>query len=136
MIKNDDRMSIQPVPVADEIIRQSKTLRQLIDDLGKELSDDISELATSTTDRISSNNAGTFSTLSGAAQTIWAGMRNGTVKVGRFIQTGAAVWAFVAYKNSANYATMFVFSYTNTPHLINMTNGTTAVRDIQTTASA
>lgn len=134
-IRNDDRMSAQPVPVANEIAKQSKTLRQLIDDLEKKLSDDIRELSTSVSARINSNNTGPFQTLSGAAQTIWAGMRNGTVKVGRFTQTGIGVWAYVAYRNSANYSTMFAFSYNNTPRLINMSNGVTAVRDIQTTAS-
>lgn len=134
MIRDDSRMSIQPVPVADEIAKQSKSLRDRINDVEQELNEKISELATSTTTRISNASAGSFSTLSGAAQTIWAGMKNGSVKVGRFAQTGVAAWAFVAYRNSANYSTMFVFSYGNTPHLVYMSNGTTTVRDIQTTA--
>ena len=71
---------------------------------GKALADMLSGL-------ISSTSIGSYTDLTTAAAGVWDSMSNETVKVGRFLRTGVSYYLFVAYRNSANYASMLCWSY-------------------------
>ena len=60
---------------------------------------------------ISSVSIGSYTDLTTAAAGVWDSMSNETLKVGRFLRTGVSYYLFVAYRNSANYATMLCWSY-------------------------
>ena len=85
---------------------------------GKALADMISN-------RIGAVNAGSYSTLTDAATDIFTAMASPSVKVGTFTRTGVGVYIFIAFTNSANYATMLCWSYASSKITqINNANGT------------
>ena len=71
---------------------------------GKALADMLSGL-------ISSTSIGSYTDLSTAAAGVWDSMTDGTIKVGRFLRTNVSYYLFIAYRNSANYASMLCWSY-------------------------
>ena len=84
---------------------------------GKALADMLSGL-------ISSTSIGSYTDLSTAAAGVWDSMSNETVKVGRFLRTNVSYYLFIAYRNSANYATMLCWSYgTLKLYLVNKVQG-------------
>ena len=85
---------------------------------GKALADMISN-------RIGAVNAGSYSTLTDAATDIFTAMGYPAVKVGTFTRTGIGVYVFIAFTNSANYATMLCWSYSSSKITqVNNVNGT------------
>lgn len=87
---------------------------------------------------ISNTSLGTYSGFAAAAEAVWAAMGNTSVKVGRItIEVsgyGSYITVYLAVKSSENYAAVLFVSFDTTLHLAIKTNGTTAVRNISTTA--
>ena len=82
-------------------------------------------LADMLTGLISSVSIGSYTDLTTAAAGVWDSMSNETLKVGRFLRTGVSYYLFVAYRNSANYATMLCWSYGALKlYMINKVQGT------------
>lgn len=82
---------------------------------------------------INSTSVGSYANIETAAAAVWDAMTDGTVRVGRFIASSLP-YAFVAYRNSANYATLFCFSYSAVAKQVNKVNGAVTTTTYATTA--